>query len=189
MWGRARAAAAKTLARNVEVFEQDGYRRAPGGAALDAHLEREGERALRLRMAQVGRIFGGRYELEVAPVQPVLPASAGLRARGRGVVRLSRVSFRPRRGDPRGMSVARRLDGDPGVQRALAAVHFQQVRVEPEGRPVVRHVGGCVVWVLFPPFVRAVPLVRDQARATVRALEALAAAGEAGSRGGEDGSP
>jgi hypothetical protein len=38
--------------------------------------------------------------------------------------------------------------------------------------------GGSVVWVLFPPFVRAVPLVPEQAEATVAALDAFAEAGK-----------
>ena len=175
MWGRAQAAAAKTLERNVEVFEGEGYRRTPWNGSLEARLERPGGRSLRLRMARAGRVFGGSYALEVAPAEPVLPATRGLAARGRGVVRLSRVAFRPRRRDSEGRRLARQLDDDAALQRALADVHFELVRVDPDGRPVIRHMGGSVVWVLFPPLVRPVPLVPEQARATARALETFAA--------------
>jgi len=37
--------------------------------------------------------------------------------------------------------------------------------------------GGSVVWILFPPLVRTIPLVDEQARATLRALDAFARAG------------
>jgi hypothetical protein len=174
VWGRAQAAAVKTLERNIEVFEGEGYRRTARNGALEARLERPGGRPLRLRMARAGRVFGGSYALEVAPAEPVLPATRGLAARGRGVVRLSRVAFRPRGRDSEGRRLARRLDEDAALQRALADVHFELVRVDPDGRPVIRHMGGSVVWVLFPPLVRPVPLVPEQARATARALETFA---------------
>ena len=178
MRGRARAAAARTLERNVEAFEREGYRRAIRNGPLEAQIERPGGRPLRLRMAEAGRIFGGSYALEVAPAEPVLPETRGLAARGRGVVRLSRVAFRPRRGDAEGRRLARRLEEDAVLQRALADVHFELVRVDPDGRPVIRHMGGSVVWALFPPLVRPVPLVPDQARATAHALETFAAVAE-----------
>ena len=174
MWGRARAAAAQALTRDVEVFERDGYRLTAREGFLSARLDADDGRALRLRMAQAGRVFGGSYALEIAPVDPVLPATGGLTARGRGVVRLSRVAFRSRRGDAGGRRLAERLDSDPTLQRALADVHFERVRVDSEGRPVVRHMGGSVVWALFPPVIRPVPLVPEQVRAIVRALEAFA---------------
>jgi hypothetical protein len=173
MWG-ARAAAAKALARNAEAFGREGYRLAGRDGSLAARLEADDGRRLVLRMAQAGRVFGGSYALEVAPGDPALPPTRGLTARGRGVVRLSRVAFRPRRGDPAGRRLAERLEHDPALQRALAEVHFERVRVDPDGRPVVRHMGGSVVWALFPPVVRPVPLVPEQARATIRALEAFA---------------
>jgi hypothetical protein len=56
-------------------------------------------------------------------------------------------------------------------------VHFDRVRVEPDGSPVIRHMGSSVVWMLFPPLVRPIPLVEEQARETLGALEAFAAAG------------
>lgn len=175
MWGRARAAAAGALARNVEIFERLGYRRAEGRGQLEARLEREGGRALTIRMAQQGKIFGGSYALELATADPVFPPTAGLAGRGRGLVKLSGVGFRARRGDDAGARLARCLGEDAGLGEALARVHFERIRVEPDGRPVIRHMGGSLVWVLFPPLVRPVPLVDEQARATVAALEAFAA--------------
>ena len=58
----------------------------------------------------------------------------------------------------------------------LTRVHFERVSVEPDGRPVIRHLGGSVVWVLFPPVIRATPLPAGQPRDIVRALEAFARA-------------
>lgn len=174
MWGRARAAAGQALARDVEVFERLGYRRGEKAGPLAVRLDPpDGERPLVVRIAPEGRIFGGSYALELSTAEPVVPGSRGLSARGRGLVRLSRVAFRARRGDAAGEALARRLDADPRLQEALAAVHFERVRVEPDGRAVVRHMGGSVVWVLFPPVVRPIPLTAEQARATVRALDAF----------------
>jgi hypothetical protein len=177
VWGRARAAAAQALARDVEVFERIGYRRGETAGPLAVRLEPPaGRPALLARLAQQGRIFGGAYALELSTEAPALPPTRGLSARGRGIVRLTRVAFRPRRGDGAGMALARRLEADPALQRALAAVHFDRIRVEPDGRAVVRHMGGSVVWVLFPPVVRPVPFTAEQARATAEALEAFAGA-------------
>jgi Protein of unknown function (DUF3156) len=69
------------------------------------------------------------------------------------------------------------LQRDQRLRRALAEVDFERIEVEPGGRPAIRHLGGSVVWVLFPPLVRPVPLVDEQARAAAAALEAFAAAG------------
>ena len=174
MWGRARAAAAQALTRDVDVFERLGYRPGAADGTLARRLEPpDGARPLVVRLAQQGRVFGGAYALEVSTDAAVLPQTRGLSARGRGIVRLARVSFRARRGDDAGAALARRLDGDAALQRALAAVHFERVRVEPDGRAVVRHMGGSVVWVLFPPVLRPVPFTVEQARATVAALEAF----------------
>ena len=52
-------------------------------------------------------------------------------------------------------------------------MHFERIRVEPDGRPVIRHMGGSVVWMLIPPLARGVPLVPEQARASVDALRAF----------------
>jgi hypothetical protein len=171
--GRARAAAVRTLATNVEAFERAGYR-IVGRGDFERRLERRGAVPLRLRMVPEGRVFGGSFALEVATADPVLPPTRGLSARGRGAIRLQRVAFRPRGGDPEGARLAARLEADEALQRALAAVHFERVHVEPEGRAVVRHLGGSVVWLLVPPFVRPVPLPPEQVGALVAALGAFA---------------
>jgi Protein of unknown function (DUF3156) len=166
------------LERNVEAFERIGFRQVGTDAPLGVRLDSEGGGiGLALRMASHGRFFGGSFALEVSSAEPVLPATGGLNARGRGVVRLQRVTFRPRAGDADAGRLARRLEADPSLLAALRAVHFERIRVAPDGRPVIRHMGGSVVWVLVPPLVRAVPLVSDQARATAAALEAFALAG------------
>jgi hypothetical protein len=89
------------------------------------------------------------------------------------------VAFRAHRGDEAGRRLAVRLEQDEHLVRRLSQVHFERIRVEPDGRPVIRHMGGSVVWVLFPPLVKRIPLVDEQLRATLSALEAFAAAGEA----------
>ena len=175
MRARARALAVRTLRENVEAFEQLGFHEVGEGGPAPV-LERNGFR-LRLSMTGRGRVFGGNYSLEVATDEPVLPATGGLTARGRGVVRLARVAFSARRGDEPGARLAARLEGDERLQAALSRVHFERIRVDADGRPLVRHVGGSVVWVMFPPLVRAVGLVPEQAEATVVALEAFAAVG------------
>lgn len=178
MWGRARAAADAALEQNIDVFERVGARvigRAePGGA----DFELRARAAFSIRMRGRGRVFGGAYALEVSTSETVVPTTRGLAARGRGLVRLRRITFRARRGDEAGDVLARRLETDTRLQDALAAVHFERIRVDPDGRAVIRHMGGSVVWVLFPPLVRTVPLVEEQARATVAALEAFAAVGQ-----------
>jgi hypothetical protein len=128
-------------------------------------------------MVPLGRIFGGTHALEVSTAVPVLPATRGLSARGRGAVRLGGFRFRPRSGDAAGRALAERLERDARLDEALRGVHFERIRVEPDGRPVIRHMGGSVVWILFPPLMKSIPFVDTQARATVRALEAFARAG------------
>jgi hypothetical protein len=164
--------AAAVLASDVEVFERLGYRslehRSPYEAILRAPA---GEPDLLLRLRRQGRFFGGNWALEVATADPVLPPSDGLSARGRGVVRMRGVRFR---GDG---ELGQALSADERLGEALARVHFERVSVEPEGRPVIRHMGGSLVWVLFPPIVRATPLAPEQARETVGALAAFARVG------------
>jgi hypothetical protein len=172
--GRARSAAARGLADVLATYERLGYR-ASERRHLDARLDRLGRKPLRVSLAPAGRIFGGSFALEVATAEPVLPPTRGLSARGLGVVRLKSVAFRAGRDDEPGTELAGRLSRDAFLRERLAAVHFERIRVEPDGRPVIRHMGGSVVWVLFPPIVRAVPLVLEQARATADALEAFAA--------------
>ena len=176
MQGRGRAAAVRTLAENVEAFERRGYR-VTARSDFERQLEAPHALPLRLAMTSEGRIFGGSFALEVASAEPLLPRTRGLSARGRGVVRLRHVAFRARSGDEEGARLAQRLTGDQALQRALGAVHFERIRVEADGRPVIRHMGGSVVWVLFPPVVRPVPLPEDQVGALVAAVEAFGASG------------
>ena len=132
---------------------------------------------LRLQLTRDGRIFGGNYGLELSTEEPVLPPTRGLSARGKGVVKMQGVKFRAKRGDAAGAQLAERLGSDARLGELLGRVHFERIRVEPDGRPVIRHLGGSVVWVLFPPLVKRVPLVPEQVDATLAALEAFAAAG------------
>lgn len=178
MLALARRRAAVQLERNVEVFGAAGYRPARSNGPLEMRLEPlSGRRAIILRMVPQGRIFGGAYGLEVETAEPLLPPTRGLRARGRGVVRTAGVAFRARPRDAAGARLARELAADLRLGEALAKVHFERVAVRPDGRPVIRHVGGSLVWLLFPPVVRAVPLVEEQARATLEALELFAREG------------
>ena len=176
MRGAARSAAARLLERNVEAFERVGYS-VVGARPPGVRMETASRVAVHVRMTGRGRVFGGNYTLTVSTAEPVLPETGGATARGRGLVRLQRVAFRARRGDERGAALAARLNSDEGLQRALVRVHFESIRVEPDGRAVIRHMGGSVVWILFPPLVRPVPLVDEQARATLDALDAFARAG------------
>ena len=41
---------------------------------------------------------------------------------------------------------------------------------------MIRHLGGSLVWVLFPPIIRGTPLPPVQAKAILRALDEFAAA-------------
>jgi Protein of unknown function (DUF3156) len=130
---------------------------------------------LRLELTRDGRIFGGNYGLELSTDEPVLPSTRGLTARGKGVVKMQGVRFRAKRGDDAGRRLAEQLGSDARLGELLRRVHFERIRVEPDGRPVIRHLGGSVVWVLFPPLVKRVPLVAEQMEATLAALEAFAA--------------
>jgi Protein of unknown function (DUF3156) len=131
---------------------------------------------VRLELTRDGRIFGGNYGLELSTDEPVLPPTRGLSARGKGIVKVRGVRFRAKRGDDTGAGLAERLGSDAQLAERLAKVHFERIRVEPDGRPVIRHLGGSVVWVLFPPLVKRVPLVAEQLEATLAALEAFTAA-------------
>jgi hypothetical protein len=86
------------------------------------------------------------------------------------------VRFRAKRGDEAGGRLAQELTSNEALGEQLSRVHFERVRVDPDGRPVIRHLGGSVVWVLFPPVVRRIPLVPEQVEATIAALEAFRAA-------------
>ena len=159
------------LTTDIEAFERLGYRpleRRPYEAVLEAKGKGPD---LRLRLAGEGRIFGGNWGLEIATAEPVLPPSKGLRARGQGVVKMRGVKFRGDR------ELAERLSADERLAAALEQVHFERVTVEPDGRPVIRHMGGSVVWILFPPVVRTTPLPKGQPQAAVRALREFARVG------------
>jgi hypothetical protein len=131
-------------------------------------------------MVQEGRIFGGTYALEISTAEPLLPPTRGLSARGRGVVRQHGIAFRAHRGDEAGRRLAARLESDRRLVERLGRVHFERIRVEPDGRPVIRHMGGSLVWILFPPVLKGIPLVPEQVDAAAAALEAFAAAGRDG---------
>jgi hypothetical protein len=175
--GRARARAAQLLDDVIEAFRPLGYREAGRPGPLEARLERRGALPLMLRFAQQGRVFGGSFALEVTTADPVLPVTPrGLSARARGAVKQRGVGFRARGDDGGATSLAQALSDDGVLGECLRQVHFERVRVDPDGRPVIRHMGGSIVWTLFPPLVRPVPLVPEQAKATAEALQAFAAA-------------
>jgi hypothetical protein len=176
--GPAHQRAIASLDDALERFREAGYAHAERLSPLQARLRSlEGRRPLGLVITREGRVFGGNYALEIATDEPVLPSTRGLSARGRGIVHMRGVSFRARRGDEAGASLARRLANDSLLAERLGKVHFERIRVEPDGRPVIRHLGGSVVWILFPPIVRKIPLIATQVQATLAALEAFASVG------------
>jgi hypothetical protein len=175
--GPARRRAVLALDDAVESLGRAGYDRVERESDLGARLRSASGVSLRLAIAREGRIFGGNYGLEISTDEPVLPPTRGLKARGKGVVKMKGVRFRAKRGDAAGEQLATRLGADAALAEALGKVHFEEIRVEPDGRPVIRHLGGSVVWVLFPPLIRRIPLVPEQVSATLTALEAFAAAG------------
>ena len=141
---------------------------------LEARLRAPSGRVpVRLQVLRDGKIFGGNYGLELATLEPVLPATRGLSARGKGVVKMQGVRFRAKRGDAAGAELAKHLGTDAHLVQLLGRVHFERIRIDPDGRPVIRHLGGSVVWVLFPPLVKQVPLVPQQVEATLAALDAF----------------
>jgi hypothetical protein len=169
------------LARDVEAFAAAaGYTETGRRSELRATMTRPGRTTLRLELVPTGgRVFGGAYALEISTARPVLPHSSGLEVKGKGVVRKQGIAFRPRRADAHGAALATRLGGDDRLVEALQRVHFERIRVEPDGRPVIRHMGGSVVWMLFPPMARPIAIGDEQVRATADALEAFAEAGAA----------
>jgi len=180
---RARTRAREVLARDVEMFAVAGYEGSGRRGELHAGLSGP-EPALRLQLVPTGgRVFGGAFALEVSSAEPVLPGTAGLRAKGRGVVRTQGIDFRARRDDPAGTALAGALSTDASLIRALGAVHFEQIRVEADGRAVIRHMGGSLVWLLFPPMTRPIAISDEQVRATADAIRAFAAAGRRSAAG------
>jgi hypothetical protein len=175
--GPARRRAARALEENVELFRRAGYPEARLLGRFEARLAGSQRLPLRLTMTTTGRVFGGTYALEASTADPVLPRTAGIRARGRGIVQLQGIAFRARRGDQAGRRLAQALEANRGLVTRLTEVHFETLRVEPDGRAVIRHMGGSVVWILFPPLIKGIPLVAEQVRATIAALEAFADAG------------
>jgi Protein of unknown function (DUF3156) len=171
--------AGAVLRSDIEAFERLGYRAHKGDSPYSVVLaEPEGGLDLALRLQPEGRIFGGNWGLELSTAEAVLPAtSRGLSARGRGVVRMQGVRFHARRGDHAASRLAAELSADASLGKALAEVHFERLAVESDGRPVIRHMGGSVVWLLIPPVVRTTPLPAGQAEAMVRALDEFARAG------------
>ena len=181
MRGLSARRAATVLRSNTEAFERLGYRPLERDSSLSVVLAApEGGRDLALRLTGEGRVFGGNWGLELSSLEPLLPRTRrGLTARGRGVVKMAGVKFRPRRGDDEAAPrIAAALTDDAELGEALGRVHFERITVEPDGRPVIRHMGGSVVWTLLPPIIRATPLPPDQPRELVRAVDAFARAGE-----------
>jgi len=175
--GPARRQAIVAFDDAIERFGRAGYSEVEM-SPLQARLRSPtGRTPVRLRMTQAGRIFGGNYALEISTDEPVLPPTRGLTARGRGIVKMRGVRFRAKGGDAAGKRLAERLGADARLAEKLARVDFERIRVDPDGRPVIRHLGGSVVWILFPPLVRRIPLVPEQVDATLAALDAFAAAG------------
>ncbi|MDH4111252.1 MAG: DUF3156 family protein [Actinomycetota bacterium] len=176
---RARSRARAVLERDVEAFAAAGYREDGRRRELRTTLARAGRPTLRVELVSTGgRIFGGTYAMEVSTAEPVLPATAGgVRVKGRGVVRMQGMSFRPRKGDRAGERLAEHLASDERLERALRAVHFEEIRVEPDGRAVIRHMGGSLVWLLFPPMTRPIAISTEQIGATATGIGAFARAG------------
>ena len=171
--------AADVLKSDIEAFERLGYRTHEGDSPYSVVLAApEGGRDLALRLRPEGRVLGGNWGLELSTAQPALPAtSRGLTARGRGVVRMQGVRFRARGGDDAATRLAAELSADAELGKALGEVHFERLAVDPDGRPVIRHMGGSVVWLLIPPVARTTPLPAGQPEAMVRALDEFARAG------------
>jgi hypothetical protein len=178
--GRPGAQAARVLREDVEAFEREGCRLLERRGDLEAVLAApKGGGRILVSLTRVGRIFGGNWGLEVAPEEQLFPeTTSGIAARGRGVVRQQGVRFRARgRGDEAATRLAEALTADSKLGKALGRVHFERLWVRRDGRPVIRHLGGSVVWVAFPPIVRSTPLPADQPRELLRALDAFRAAG------------
>jgi hypothetical protein len=178
--GRPGARAARVLAEDIEAFEGAGCRLLERRGELEAVLAAPRNRGrVVVRLTRVGRIFGGNWGLEVTTDDALLPETpSGIAARGRGVVKQQGVRFRARgRSDEAATRLAEALSEDSKLSEALGRVHFERIWVRRDGRPVIRHLGGSVVWVAFPPIVRSTPLPPGQPRELLRALDAFRAAG------------
>lgn len=176
---RARRRAGAVLARDIDAFGTLGYRKTARRGDLGARLEADGRETLRVVLVPTGgRIFGGAFAMEVSTARRVFPETAGINVKGQGTVKMRGVAFRPRRKDPDAVALSERLAADDNLATRIADVHFEQVRVDPDGRPVIRHMGGSLVWLLFPPMARPVAISPEQVAATVRALERFVVVGE-----------
>jgi Protein of unknown function (DUF3156) len=175
--GPAHRRAVLALDAVLEQFGRAGWRSERLGPLRARVVATAGERPLRLEVAREGKVFGGNYALEISTDEPVLPPTRGLTIRAKGIAQMRGLRLGAQRGDGAGRELAERLGTDARLAELLGRVHFERVRIEPDGRPVIRHLGGSVVWILFPPLVRQIPFVPDQVAATVAALDAFAAAG------------
>jgi hypothetical protein len=176
--GPARQRAVTSLDDAIEQFVRAGHQEIERLGPLRARVgPSPGGGAVRLEMTSEGKVLGGNYALEISTDEPVLPATQGLSVRAKGIVQMRGLRLRARRGDLAGRELADRLGADAHLAELLHRVHFERVRIEPDGRPLIRHLGGSVVWILFPPLVRKVPFVAEQVHATLNALDAFAAAG------------
>jgi hypothetical protein len=176
---RPRDRAALVLTDDIEAFEQAGCRVLERRSSHEAVLDTPGGASrIVVRLTRVGRIFGGNWGMEVTTEDAFLPETqGGLAARGRGIIKQQGVRFRARRrGDDGAARLAEALTSDQALGEALGRVHFERVWVRRDGRPVIRHLGGSVVWVLFPPIVRPTPLPDGQPAEILRALKAFRAA-------------
>jgi hypothetical protein len=143
--GPASRRATRIFDENLELFRRAGYSDVRRVGPLAASVTAPGKRALRLAMVQEGKVFGGTYALELSTAEPVLPPTRGLSARGRGLVRQHGIAFRAHRGDEPGRRLAERLGRESRLVERLERVHFERLRIEPDGRPVIRHMGGSLV--------------------------------------------
>src|SRR5207342_3586465 len=104
--GPARRRAVLALDDAIESLERAGYDQVEREGDLSASLRSASRLPLRLTIAREGRIFGGNYGLEISTDEPVLPPTRGLKARGKGVVKMKGVRFRPKREDGAGARLA-----------------------------------------------------------------------------------
>ncbi len=144
--GPARTRAVSSLDDAVELLRGAGYTQVERSSRFQARLRSPaGKPPLRLTMTREGRVFGGNYALEISTDEPVLPATNGLTARGRGVVRMKGVGFRARRGDEAGRALADRLSADVPPERSARACPFRadpHRAGRPPGHPASRRLRG-----------------------------------------------
>lgn len=164
----------------IERFARAGYPTVSRLDSLSVRVSGPRKPGLTLRLVTEGKVFGGTYGLEIASAEPLFARTRGVSAHGKGAVRMQGIAFRGRRSDEAGRRLAAGLEADADLARQLSKVHFERIRIDADGRPVIRHMGGSLVWILFPPLIRRIPLIDEQVRATILAFEAFARASEAG---------